>query len=106
MMGEISMRREMSGALSKPEFLRKSESDGAATPQLVRGAPMQKSTALAIGLQTTARGVLQSVRFDCDVTEAAGTAEAVELLKSQQFQVIFLDAEAPGLTASDLDQLR
>lgn len=41
-------------------------------------------------------------RFDCEITEASNGREALNLLKSQKFDLAFLDIKMPGISGMDV----
>jgi hypothetical protein len=67
---------------------------------------VKRSVALAIGFRGAGRAILQAVDPGWVFTEANETSEAVALLRNKRFSAIFVDAQAPGFSPSDFDQLR
>lgn len=61
---------------------------------------------LFVGRQASALRLLESLGGMADVVEVADTRHALELLKTRRFHAIFIDAQMPGLSPADLDQLR
>ena len=67
---------------------------------------MTKASALAVGLLPPSRKALLSLSDSCDFTEALAVPDAIAVLREQQFQAIFLDSQAVGLSPAGLDELR
>ena len=65
----------------------------------------QRSAVLAIAVQEPLRSTLLALQF-CELTEAAGIPQALELIKSFRYQALFLNGEVLNVSASELDQLR
>lgn len=67
---------------------------------------MARTAALGIGLQPRAREALEQATAGCDLIEASHEEEALERLRERSFDLVILDAHAPGFSATTFDRVR